>query len=135
MLDNFEGWKPGKNGPSTAWTRLQEHYVPDYNQRIGKPAKKQSQNKKPTQQEKGLFDGFVDGLQNVAQTVINAFAGDEDKTNKEDLKQESSSPEKAKQGVSRVGKSILEDKAWIYECSSLMMSVCSRCTCDKTVSQ
>ena len=22
MLDNFEGWKPGKNGPSTAWTRL-----------------------------------------------------------------------------------------------------------------
>ena len=23
MLDNFEGWKPGKNGPSTAWTRLQ----------------------------------------------------------------------------------------------------------------
>ena len=120
MLDNFEGWKPGKNGPSTAWTRLQEHYVPDYNQRIGKPAKKQSQNKKPTQQEKGLFDGFVDGLQNVAQTVINAFAGDEDKTNKENLKQESSSPEKAKQAVSRVGKSILEDKAWIYESSSLI---------------
>ena len=120
MLDNFEGWKPGKNGPSTAWTRLQEHYVPDYNQRIGKPAKKQSQNKKPTQQEKGLFDGFVDGLQNVAQTVISAFTGDEDKTNKEDLKQESSSPERAKQVVSRLGKSILEDKAWIYECASLI---------------
>lgn len=120
MLDNFEGWKPGKNGPSTAWTRLQEHYVPDYNQRIGKPAKKQSQNKKPTQQEKGLFDGFVDGLQNVAQTVINAFTGDEDKTNKEDLKQELSSPGKAKQAVSRVGKSILEDKAWIYKCSTLI---------------
>jgi len=120
MLDKFEGWKPGKNGPSTAWTRLQEHYVPDYNQRIGKPAKKQSQNKKPTQQEKGLFDGFVDGLQNVAQTVINAFTGDEDKTNKEDLKQELSSPGKAKQAVSRVGKSILEDKAWIYECSTLI---------------
>ena len=120
MLDKFEGWKPGKNGPSTAWTRLQEHYVPDYNQRIGKPTKKQSQNKKPTQQEKGLFDGFVDGLQNVTQTVINAFTGDEDKTNKEDLKQESSSPEKAKQAVSRVGKSILEDKAWIYECSTFI---------------
>ena len=120
MLDKFEGWKPGKNGPSTAWTRLQEHYVPDYNQRIGKPTKKQSQNKKPTQQEKGLFDGFVDGLQNVAQTVINAFTGDEDKTNKEDLKQELSSPGKAKQAVSRVGKSILEDKAWIYECSTLI---------------
>lgn len=120
MLDNFEGWKPGKNGPSTAWTRLQEHYVPDYNQRIGKPAKKQSQSKKPAQQEKGLFDGFVDGLQNVAQTVINAFTGDEDKTNKEEPKQEFSSPEKVEQAVSRVGKSILDDKAWIYECASLI---------------
>lgn len=120
MLDNFEGWKPGKNGPSTAWTRLQEHYVPDYNQRIGKPLKKQSQSKKPAQQEKGLFDGFVDGLQNVAQTVINAFTGDEDKTNKEEPKQESSSPEKVEQAVSRVGKSILDDKAWIYECASLI---------------
>lgn len=120
MLDNFEGWKPGKNGPSTAWTRLQEHYVPDYNQRIGRPAKKQSQSKKATQQEKGLFDGFVDGMQNVAQTVINAFKGDEDKTNKEEQKQESSSSEKAKQVVSRMGKSILDDKAWIYECASLI---------------
>ena len=120
MLDNFEGWKPGKNGPSTAWTRLQEHYVPDYNQRIGKPAKKQSQSKKLSQQEKGLFDGFVDGLQNVTQTVINVFTGDEDKTSKEDLKQESSSPEQAKQVVSRLGKSILENKAWIYECASLI---------------
>ena len=120
MLDNFEGWKPGKNGPSTAWTRLQEHYVPNYNQRIGKPAKKQSQTKKPTQQEKGLFDGFVDGLQNVAQSVINSFTGDEDKTGKENLKQESSSTKKAKQAVPRVGKSILEDKTWIYECSTLI---------------
>lgn len=120
MLDNFEGWKPGKNGPSTAWTRLQEYYVPDYNQRIGKPAKKQSQSKKSTQQEKGLFDGFVDELQNVTQTVINVFTGDEDKTSKEDLKQESSSPEQAKQVVSCLGKSILEDKAWIYECASLI---------------
>ena len=120
MLGNFEGWKVGKNGPSIAWTRLQKHYVPDYNQRIGRPAKKQSQSKKLTQQEKGLFDGFVDGLQNVTQNVINVFTGDEDKTSKEDLKQESSSPEQAKQVVSRLGKSILEDKAWIYECASLI---------------
>ena len=56
-LGNFEGWKPGKNGPSKAWTRLQEHYVPDYNQRIGKVVKKQKQSKKPIQQERGLFSG------------------------------------------------------------------------------
>lgn len=116
ILDNFEGWKPGKNRPSTAWTRLQEHYVPDYNQRIGKPAKIQSQSKKPAQQEKGLFDGIVDGSQNVAQTVINTFTGYEDKISTEDHKHESSS-EKAKQAVSRIGKSILDDKAWIHECA------------------
>lgn len=99
MLDNFEGWKPGKNGPSTTWKRLQEHYVPDYEQRMGKPSKKQSPTKKNVQQEKDLFDGIMDGLQNVAQSVRNAFAGESE---------------------SRKGKSILDDKAWIYECASLI---------------
>jgi len=119
MLANFEGWKPGKNSPATAWKRLQEHYVPDYNQRIGKPAKKQSQNKKPTQQEKSFFDD-LDRLQNIDKKVINEFTGDKYKTSTEDIKQESSSPQKTKQAVSRVGKSILEDKDWIYECSTLI---------------
>lgn len=67
-----------------------------------------------------MFDGFVDGSQNVTQPVINAFTGDEDKTGKEDLKQESSSTKKAKQAVSRVGKSILKDNTWIYECSTFI---------------
>ena len=120
ILNNFEGWKPGKNGPSKAWTRLQEHYVPDYNHRIGKPAKKQSQSKKTTQQEKGLFDSFVDGLQNVTQTVISAFMGEEDKASKEDKKYELSSPGNAQQKVSRVGTSILDDKAWIDVCASMI---------------
>ena len=66
MLDNFEGWKPGKNVPSIAWTRLQEHYVPDYNQRIGKVVKKQKQSKKPIQQEKGLFSGISEELHNLS---------------------------------------------------------------------
>lgn len=65
MLDNFEGWKPGKNGPSKAWTRLQEHYVPDYNQRIGKVVKKQNQSRKPIQQEKGLFSGISEEQHNL----------------------------------------------------------------------
>lgn len=65
MLDNFEGWKPGKNGPSKAWTRLQEHYVPDYNQRIGKVGKKQNQSRKPIQQEKGLFSGISEEQHNL----------------------------------------------------------------------
>ena len=65
MLDNFEGWKPGKNGPSKAWTRLQEHYVPDYNQRIGKVVKKQNQSRKPIQQEKGLFSDISEEQHNL----------------------------------------------------------------------
>lgn len=65
MLDNFEGWKPGKNGPSKAWTRLQEHYVPDYNQRIGKVVKKQNQIRKPIQQEKGLFSDISEEQHNL----------------------------------------------------------------------
>lgn len=64
MLDNYEGWKPGKSGPSKAWTRLQEHYVPDYNQRIGKVVKKQNQSKKPIQQEKWLFSGIPEEQHN-----------------------------------------------------------------------
>ena len=99
LLDNFEGWKPGKNGPSTAWKRLQEYYVPDYEQRMGKPSKKQSPAKKNIQQEKGLLDGFMDGIQNVAQSFRNAFAGENE---------------------SHRGESILDDKAWIYECASLI---------------
>ena len=110
-LDNFEGWKPGKNGPSKAWIRLQEKYVPDYNQRISKPAKEQRQNNKSAQQEKGLFDGSVDGLQNVAHPVISAFTGEENLVRKEEKKQESSSREKEQQAVSHVGKSILDDKS------------------------
>ena len=64
-LDNFDGWKPGKNGPSKAWTRLQEHYVPDYNQRIGKVVKKQNQSRKPIQQEKGLFSAISEEQHNL----------------------------------------------------------------------
>lgn len=64
-LDNFDGWKPGKNGPSKAWTRLQEHYVPDYNKRIGKVIKKQKQSKKPIQQERGLFSGISEEQRNL----------------------------------------------------------------------
>lgn len=65
MLDNFEGWKPGKNGPSKAWTRLQEHYVPDYNQRIGKVVERQNQSRKPIQQEKWLFPGISEWQHNL----------------------------------------------------------------------
>ena len=43
---------------------MQEHYVPDYNQRIGKVVKKQKQSKKPIQQEKGLFSGISEEQHN-----------------------------------------------------------------------
>lgn len=62
-LTYFEeyGWKK----PNKPWKSMQEHYVPDYNQRIGKAAKKQNQSKKPIQQEKGLFSGISEELHNL----------------------------------------------------------------------
>ena len=81
---------------------------------------KHSSEKKSRQQERGLFDGFVDGLQNVAQSVRKAFSGESEDGNKEEQKRETSTPKKAPQTVSRKGKSILDDKAWIYECASLI---------------
>lgn len=121
MLEKFEGWKPGKNGPSTAWKRMQEHYVLDYSQRIGKLTKKRSSEKRTTQQERGLFDGFMDGLQNTDQTVMNALSGDNEVEKiKEEQKQYSSNPVTDTQFISRLGKSILNDKSWIYECATFI---------------
>lgn len=119
MLDNFEGWKPGKNGPSTVWKRMQEHYVPNYNQRIGKSIKKQSTENKVTQQERGLFDGGIEGQQNAVQTVNNVLSR-ESETKEEWQDLASFAPTPKTQFLSRVGKSILENTEWINECASLI---------------
>lgn len=82
-LANFEGWKPGKNKQSIAWTRLQEYYVPDYNQRISKAAKKRNQSKKPIQQEKGLFSSISEeqpNLRQISATSLN-FVDDTNASN------------------------------------------------------
>jgi len=115
MLNNFKGWKPTKNGPSTAWKRMQEHYVPNYDQFIGEPTKKQGLEKR----ERGLFDGFMDGLQQATQTVMNALSGNTENVKKEQ-EYNTSIPIKDKQSISRFEKSILDDKSWIYECAALI---------------
>lgn len=112
MLNNFEGWKPTKNGPSTAWKRMQEHYVPNYAQCIGKLTKKQGSEKKVGE----LFDDFMDdGLQQDTHTVMSTLSG-----NKEEQEHDTSISIKDKQSISRFGKSILDDKSWIYECAALI---------------
>ena len=112
VLNNFEGWKPTKNGPSTAWKRMQEHYVPNYAQCIGKPTKKQGPEKKAG----GLFDDFMDdGLQQDTHTAMSALSG-----NKEEQEHDTSISIKDKQSISHFGKSILDDKSWIYECAALI---------------
>lgn len=112
VLNNFEGWKPTKNGPSMAWKRMQEHYVPNYAQCIGKPTKKQGPEKKTG----GLFDDFMDdGLQQDTHTVMSALSG-----NKEEQEHDTSISIKDKQSISHFGKSILDDKSWIYECAALI---------------
>ena len=121
MLDSFEGWKPGKNGPSTAWKRMQMHYVPDYNQRIGKPAKKQNAEKGKKEPQKRLFDGVNDGFQHAAQTIMNALTSD-DNDNKEVSKVQQGivSQSTKDRRTSRLGKSILEDTTWINECAAFI---------------
>lgn len=116
ILNNFEGWKPTKNGPSTAWRRMQEHYVPNYDQSI-KSTKKRGSEKK----ERGLFDGIKDGLQQATQTVMNAFSGNK-ATEYVKKGQRYDTPFSAndKQYTSRLGKSILDDKSWIHECVALI---------------
>lgn len=115
LLNTFKGWKPTKRGPSTVWKRMQEHYVPNYDKFISEPTKKQG----PEKKERGLFDGFMDELQQATQTVMNALSG-----NTEDVKKEqeydTSIPIKDKQSISHFEKSILDDKSWIYECAALI---------------
>lgn len=88
ILKKFDGWKPTKNGPCTAWKRIQEHFVPSYcDQRIDKPIKKQSSEKT----ERGLFDGLMDGLQHATQTIKSVLSGDNEAGRlKKDMEQDSS---------------------------------------------
>lgn len=118
ILKNFDGWKPTKNGPCTVWKRIQEHYVPNYyDQRIDKPTEKQSSEKI----ERGLFDGFMDGLQHATQTIKNVLSGDSEAGKiKKEQEQDSYISVKDKQTVSRFGQSILDDESWIHECTALI---------------
>ena len=113
MLNNFEGWKPTKNGPITAWKRMQEHFVPNYDQ-CTKPTKKQSTERK----ERGLFDGLIDGSQQAPHTVISALSRNNEVGNV--LQKQEHDTYIPINNNSRYGKSILDDKSWIYECAALI---------------
>ncbi|MBP7358949.1 MAG: hypothetical protein KA955_06395, partial [Prevotella sp.] len=64
MLDNFNGWKPGKNKPNAAWQRLYEHFASE-----GTMHMDSSQNeKKSITKEHSLFDGHIDGVQQKTYT-------------------------------------------------------------------
>ncbi|MDE7421901.1 MAG: hypothetical protein K2N35_17065 [Muribaculaceae bacterium] len=116
MLDNFNGWKPGKNGPNTAWRRMQEHYVPDYNQRIGKSSKNHTAETKTIQSSRSLLNGIVNEIQGGAQTMMNGLFGADFREDNLNVTQQ----EVKSIPVSKAGKSILEDTQWIYDCSSLI---------------
>lgn len=120
MLDNFQGWKPGKNGPSAVWKRMQEHYVPEYDQRIGRRAKGKTADQKHTKSDRTLFDGIMGGIQHAAQTVMNALSSEDNNEDKPNEKKNVANQEEKAVLVSRIGKSILEDAAWIQECASLI---------------
>lgn len=117
ILKKFDGWKPTKNGPCTVWKRIQERYVPNYrDQRADKSTKNQSSEKT----ERGLFDGFMDGLQHATPTIKNVLSGDNETEKAPNGQGDTYISVKDKQNVSRFGKSILDDESWIQECAALI---------------
>lgn len=117
LLNTFKGWKPTKRGPSTVWKRMQEHYVLNYAQCIGGLTKKQG----PEKKERGLFDCSMDVVQQDTQIITNALSGNAEAENvKKEQEYGTSIYIKNKQFTSRFGKSILDDKSWIYECVNLI---------------
>ncbi|MDE6235627.1 MAG: hypothetical protein K2M56_07760 [Muribaculaceae bacterium] len=114
MLDNFAGWKPGKKGPSAAWKRMQEYYVPDYDKRIGKDTVKQM-SKHPQVQEIDLFGNYDDVGQLTIQERNNSDSEytifEAPSVEKSDI----NTRERTNWSDSRIGKSILKDTSWIQE--------------------
>ena len=117
ILKKFDGWKPTKNGPCTAWKRIQEHFVPSYcDQCVDKPTKKQSSKKT----ERGLFDGFMDGFQHATQTIKTVLSIDNETGKATKEREDAYISVNNKQPASRFGKSILDDESWINECAALI---------------
>lgn len=119
MLNDFEGWRPGKNGPNASWKRMQEYYVPDYDQRIGKGTKRNETSKNNDTYERTLFDIPENSIQQSRDTCKNVFSRIESKHgNKHSEKDNNKFLTTNHPSLKEV--SILKDTSWIEDCASMI---------------
>lgn len=119
MLNDFEGWRPGKNGPNASWKRMQEYYVPDYDQRIGKGTKRNETSKNNDTYERTLFDMPENSIQQLRDTCKNEFPIIESKHgNKHSEKDDKKFLTTNRPSLKKV--SILKDTSWIEVCASMI---------------
>lgn len=119
MLNDFEGWRPGKNGPNASWKRMQEYYVPDYDQRIGKGTKRNETSKNNDTYERTFFDMPENSIQQLRDTCKNEFPIIESKHgNKHSEKDDKKFLTTNRPSLKEV--SILKDTSWIEDCASMI---------------
>lgn len=119
MLNDFEGWRPGKNGPNASWKRMQEYYVPDYDQRIGKGTKRNETSKNNDTYERTLFDIPENSIQQSRDTCKNVSSRIESKHgNKHSEKDNNIFLTTNHPSLKEV--SILKDTSWIEDCASMI---------------
>lgn len=119
MLNDFEGWRPGKNGTNASWKRMQEYYVPDYDQRIGKGTKKNETSKNNDTYERTLFDMPENSIQQLRDTCKNVLSRIESKHgNKHSEKDDKKFLTTNSPSLKEV--SILKDTSWIEDCASMI---------------
>lgn len=119
MLNDFEGWRPGKNGPNASWKRMQEYYAPDYDQRIGKGTKRNETSKNNDTYERTLFDMPENSIQQLRDTCKNVLPRIESKHgNKHSEKDDKKFLTTNSPSLKEV--SILKDTSWIEDCASMI---------------
>lgn len=119
ILNDFEGWRPGKNGPNASWKRMQEYYVPDYDQRIGKGTKRNETSKNNDTYERTLFDMPENSIQQLRDTCKNVLSRIESKHgNKHSEKDDKKFLTTNSPSLKEV--SILKDTSWIEDCASMI---------------
>ena len=121
MLANFDGWKPSKSGSNTNWKRMQEHFIPDYNQQIGKNIKKKNTSKQLEIQEKTLFDELKDDAPQLTSYVKNAFVSTDNQNDSNMMVKSVSQTSSITTDLK--GKSILKDTSWIEHCATFINDV------------
>lgn len=76
LLATYEGWTSNSKGPNTVWSRMQEHFMPDYYSHVGGCQPKLANNKRRVSSNPSLLD-FSQGDRDEASIVSKFFYEDD----------------------------------------------------------